>query len=87
MSTRNPDRKIQRYVLWYSLRLDGQTEDRILRALEERELGKFGSPTALYQQLANDGFPVCKVCGKTPEEPDHCEKMGRPRRRTKSFRQ
>ncbi len=30
--------------------------------------------TTLYQQLANDGFPVCTVCGETPAGPGHCEK-------------
>jgi hypothetical protein len=75
---------VKRYVMWYSLRLKGLPEDEILRDLEHRGLGEFGSPRTLYQQLANDKFPVCKVCGQTPEEPDHCEKLGRTRRRTKA---
>jgi hypothetical protein len=75
---------VKRYVMWYSLRLKGLPEDEILRDLEHGGLGEFGSPRALYQQLANDKFPVCKVCGQTPEEPDHCEKLGGTRRRTKA---
>jgi hypothetical protein len=79
-----PDKRVKRYVMWYSLRLRGLPEDEIHRELEHRGLGEFGSPRALYQQLANDKFPVCEVCGMTPEEPDHCEKLGRPRRRAKT---
>jgi hypothetical protein len=75
------DKRVKRYLMWYSLRLRGLSEDEILRELEHRGLGEFGSPRALYQQLANDKFPVCEVCGMTPEKPDHCEKPGRPRRR------
>jgi hypothetical protein len=78
------DKRVKRYLMWYSLRRNGLPEDEILRELEHRGLGEFGSPRILYQQLANDKFPVCKVCGMTPEEPDHCEKLGRTRRRTKA---
>jgi hypothetical protein len=85
MTTREqPDKRVKRYVMWYSLRRNGLPEDEILRDLERGGLGEFGSPRALYQQLANDKFPVCEVCGMTPEEPDHCEKLGRPRRRAKT---
>jgi hypothetical protein len=83
MSTRKPDIKVQRYLEWYYKRLDGQTEDRILREFEEVGLGEFGSPTVFYQQLANDGFPVCRVCGETPVQPGHCEKPDGRRRRAK----
>jgi hypothetical protein len=75
------DKRVKRYVMWYSLRRNGLPEDEILRDLEHGGLGEFGSPTALYQRLANDGFPVCKVCGETPVKLDHCEKPGGPRRR------
>ena len=79
MTTREqPDMSVKRYVMWYSLRRNGLPEDEILRDLEHRGLGEFGSPRTLYQQLANDKFPVCEVCGETPEEPDHCEKLGGP---------
>jgi hypothetical protein len=70
--------------MWYHLRLKGLPEDKILRELKHGGLGEFGSLRALYQQLANDKFPVCELCGKTPEEPDHCEKLGRTRRRAKA---
>jgi hypothetical protein len=79
-----PDERVKRYLMWYSLRLDDQPEDKILRELKHGGLGEFGSLRALYQQLANDKFPVCGVCGMTPEEPDHCEKPGGRRRRAKT---
>jgi hypothetical protein len=79
-----PDKRVKRYLMWYRLRLRALSEDEILRDLEHGGLGEFGSLRALYQQLANDKFPVCKVCGQTPEEPDHCEKLGRTRSRTKA---
>jgi hypothetical protein len=79
-----PDKRVKRYVMWYSLRLNGLPGDEILRELEHGGLGEFGSPRALYQQLANDNFPVCEVCGKAPEEPDHCEIPGGRRRRAKA---
>jgi hypothetical protein len=85
MTTREQaDKRVKRYVMWYSLRLRCLREDEILRDLAHEGLGEFGSLRTLYQQLANDKFPVCKVCGQTPEEPDHCEKLGRTRRRTKA---
>jgi hypothetical protein len=74
-----PDKRIQRYLEWYSKQLAGLPEDQILRELEKRELGEFGSPEALYHQLANDGFPVCRVCGETPVRPEHCDKQPKKR--------
>jgi hypothetical protein len=79
LAVNSPDTRIQRYFQWYSMRIDDLPEDRILQELERREWGEFGSPQALYTQLANDGFPVCRVCGETPAPPGHCGKQ--PRRR------
>lgn len=82
MSARKaPDKRIQRYLEWYSKRLNGQSEDLIRRGFEERGLGEFGSSMALYLQLANDGFPVCKECGETPVQPGHCKKPADRRKR------
>lgn len=80
MKSRSPDKRIQRYLVWYYGKLDGEPEDQFLRGLEERGLGEFGSPEALYQQLANDGFPVCTVCGETPVNPNHCKTPSERRR-------
>jgi|SRR5829696_1630899 len=84
MKSRSPDKRIQRYYVWYSGTLEGEAEDQLLRQLEERGLGEFGSSAALYRQLANDGFPVCTVCGETPVDSDHCEKPSERRRRPKT---
>jgi hypothetical protein len=82
MSTRKePDKRIQRYLEWYYKRLEGQPEDQILRELEAHGLGEFGSPEILYQKLAADGFPVCRVCGATPVPSDHCGKPEEKRKR------
>lgn len=69
-----PDARIKRYFKWYGLRLSGWPEHQIRSELEQLGLGEFGSAEALYAQLANDGFPVCKTCGETPVSPEHCEK-------------
>jgi len=69
---REPDVRVKRYLTWYSLWFRGASEERTLRELEREELGEFGSVQTLYARLANDGFPVCKECGKTPEKSQHC---------------
>jgi hypothetical protein len=74
----DPDKRVLRYVKFYQGRLEGDPDDRIAR-----EQG-FRSPQALYERLALEGFPVCKVCGKTPVKPGHCEKPGGRRRRAKT---
>jgi len=82
VSTRKePDKRIQRYLVWYDKRLQGQPEDQILREFEALGFGEFGSPEILHQQLAADGFPVCRVCGATPARTDHCSKSEEKRKR------
>lgn len=75
---KQPDERISRYLQWYSLRLAGEPEDRILHELMRRGLGEFASPRALYSRLSSDGFPVCRECGETPAGPGHC---GTPKKR------
>lgn len=84
MKNRSPDKRIQRYFVWYSKMLEGEPESQLLRQLKEGGLGEFGSSATLYQQLANDGFPVCTECGETPVDPDHCERPSGRRRRAKA---
>ncbi len=79
---RQPDERVKRYLQWYFLRLADEPEDRILRRLKDAGLGEFGSSQALYTQLANDDFPVCRVCGETPVRPGHC---GKPKKRQPSL--
>src|SRR5215211_4932847 len=75
---REPDSRVLRYLKFYSERISGRTEDQIAHDLD------FGSPAALYQQLSQDGFPVCPVCGETPVKPNHCKKnKGRRQRRAR----
>jgi hypothetical protein len=84
MKSGSPDKRIQRYLVWYYGTRDGEPEDQLLRGLEERGLGEFGSLAALYRQLANDGFPVCTVCGETPVDPNHSETPSERRRWAKT---
>jgi hypothetical protein len=73
-----PDHSVLRYVQLCAARSHNRSEDQIAS-----DLG-FGSPTALYQQLSQDGFPVCPVCGETPVKPHHCKKnKGQRQRRAK----
>jgi hypothetical protein len=38
-----------------------------------------GPPTSLYRQLANDGYPVCPVCGAAPIDKKHsCKSKRQP---------
>lgn len=80
---RRPDKRVRRYLQWYALRVGGASEEGTLRKLEEEGLGEFGSLQVLYAQLANDGFPVCKECGETPTEPQHCAKESTTKKRRK----
>src|SRR5215212_8819550 len=73
-----PDDRVLRYVKFYGERIQGRAEDQIARDLD------FGSPAALYQNLSQDGFPICPVCGETPASPNHCAKIkGRRQRRAR----
>jgi hypothetical protein len=78
---KQPDERVWRYLQWYSLRLRAEPEDRILRELRGLGLGEFGSLDTLYRRLANDGFPVCRVCGRTPVSPEHCQVPNTKRKR------
>ena len=74
----NPDSKVLRYVQFYAGRTHNRTEEQIAHGLD------FGSPVALYQQLSQDGFPVCPVCGETPAKLNHCtKKKGQRQRRAR----
>ncbi len=60
------DKKVYRYVQFYIYRTQKVSEQEIARRLGAE------SPTALYQALQRDGFPVCPICGATPEGLGHC---------------
>ncbi len=61
------DKKVYRYVQFYIYRTRKVSEQEIARQLGTE------SPAALYQTLHQDGFPVCPICGATPEGPGHCK--------------
>src|SRR4051812_43677450 len=74
--TRKPDHRVRRYLQFCAYRVEEYEEDWIARKLA------FGSPEALYQQLSQDGFPVCPVCGETPAQSDHCRRRRKARQST-----
>ncbi len=80
---RDPDVRVKRYLQWYVSRLNDSSEERTLRELDEQGLGAFSSLRQLYGQLADDNFPVCKVCGATPTEPQHCAEKSTTKKRRK----
>ncbi len=69
------DPVILRYVQFYAERQTGIPEDQIAHKFN------FESPAALYQRLSQDGFPVCRVCGHTPAESNHCKNETERRQR------
>jgi hypothetical protein len=73
VSIQKKNDKVERYLQYYLLgRNDEYEEGQVATTLG------FGSCSALYEQLARDGFPVCPVCGETPAGSKHCKT---PRRR------
>ncbi len=61
------DQRVIRYVKFYGFRMEQLPEAEVAHKLEA------GSPAVLYQMLRQDGFPVCPICGATPEGPGHCD--------------
>jgi hypothetical protein len=46
-----------------------------LKELPEEEIAKslgFDSPTELYRQVSQEGYPICPVCGTTDVQRNHC---------------
>ena len=78
---KEPDPRDLRYLKLVTGRLQSRDENDI--AADAR----CESPAALYQQLAQDGFPVCRVCGATHVEEGHCEKSERRARQGEGPRQ
>ncbi len=72
-----PGRKALRYVNLCVRRLRGYEDDQIAEEL----VGD--TPQYLYRVLAQDGFPVCTVCGETPAPPDHCKTTSEPKRKAR----
>lgn len=72
---KGPDSRVLKYLQFYQKRLDGRPEVEIAAALEA------GSPTDLYAEPKNYGFPVCEVCGATPARGSHCGAAEKKRER------
>ncbi len=70
-----PDSRALRYVMLCAYRKRKFSEEEIAREL------KFESPAVLYRALRQDGFPVCQICGATPEGPEHCDPPATKRKR------
>jgi len=71
----SPNNKVTRYFLFYRLRNEEKSEEYILSKL------KAESAAQLYQQLRQDGFPVCKTCGDYSVDGEHCAEVDGKRRR------
>jgi hypothetical protein len=69
-----PDERDIRYLDLCTVRLHGRDDEEVAK--------KYGLPLeALYQQIANDGFPVCPECGGLrPNEEHRREHAARKRR-------
>ena len=64
---KQPHPRDVRYLTFVTHRLNGLSDKEIAVKLN------LGSPTALYQRLNLDGYPVCLVCGEAPASSPHCE--------------
>jgi hypothetical protein len=76
-ATKDQEEKALRFTKFCVRRLRTELTENQIAA----DLG-FRSPTVLYSQLALDGSPVCRVCGRLYPEPDH-RKEHKQKRRTR----
>ncbi|CAA9462170.1 MAG: hypothetical protein AVDCRST_MAG28-3475, partial [uncultured Rubrobacteraceae bacterium] len=65
---RTAEEKQTRYFLFCRLRNEGASAEDIA----ERLLGPHSSPTALYRDLRQEGFPVCQDCGAYSADETFC---------------
>src|SRR5215212_10197551 len=64
---KNPDPRVLRYLKYYEFRLTSDGNDDRLATI-------FGCTSRdLYATLVSDGFPVCRNCGETPADENHCK--------------
>jgi hypothetical protein len=64
--SREPSPQALRYIKLVTYRLNELPEDEIANKLG------FDSPTELYRQVSQDGYPICPVCGTTDVPRSHC---------------
>jgi hypothetical protein len=70
---KDPDKRDLRYLRLVTQRLEGRTDTEIAKGMD------IDPPEALYQLLAQDGFPICPVCGAAHAGANHCEEKRRRR--------
>jgi len=61
-----PDIRDRRYLQFVTVRVYGRSDEEIAETLVA------GTPADLYRRLADDGYPVCPVCGAAPVKGRHC---------------
>jgi hypothetical protein len=64
--SREPSPQALRYFKLIDYRLHELPEDEIANKLG------FDSPTELYRQVSQEGYPICLVCGTTDVPRSHC---------------
>jgi hypothetical protein len=62
----SPDRRDLLYLKLITSRLERRPDEEVARQFD------LGSPQELYEKIANDGHPICPVCGTTYVEKGHC---------------
>jgi hypothetical protein len=66
-----------RYLKFVFGRAQQNSDEDIIKELDDPDVD---APEVLYRQLAQDGLPVCRVCGATYVEEGHCEQVEKKRR-------
>jgi hypothetical protein len=66
MMSNEPSPQALRYIKLINYRLNELPEEEIANKLG------FDSPTELYRQVSQEGYPICPVCGTTDVSRSHC---------------
>src|SRR5215204_4233019 len=64
--SKKPSPQALRYIKLIGYRLNELPEEEITNKLG------FASPTELYRQVSQEGYPICPVCGTTDVSRSHC---------------
>ena len=64
--SKEPSPQALRYIKLINYRLNELSEEEIANKLG------FDSPTELYRQVSQEGYPICPVCGTTDVPRSHC---------------
>jgi hypothetical protein len=77
MMSKEPSPQALRYIQLINFRLNELSEEDIAKKLG------FDSPTELYRQVSQDGYPVCPFCGTTDVSRSHCSSEKEYKRRAR----